>query len=106
MAEMALAGIEVTIRSKTRPRECPHEAALAILAAGVERSICETCGHISVSFVARVSGPVSRDHFARPADEGLCEDLIIDDHSPFADQERIGVRRRENASPEGLLLTA
>lgn len=105
MAEMALGGIELTIKSRTRPRECAHDTTLAVLAAGVERSICEICGHISVRFVARVTGPVTRNHFARPADEDLADE-VIEGWSPFADDERIGLRRRGPTTAESLLLTA
>lgn len=104
MAELALGGIEVAIRPRTRPGQCLHEATLSVIASGVERSICETCGHISVSFVSEVSGPVTRRHFARPADEGLEPDILV--ANPFADEERLGVRRREHADPRRLLLTA
>jgi len=100
MAELALGGIELAIRHRARPAECRHPSALIVSSAGVERSICETCGHISVSFLSEVSGPVTRRHFARPADEGLeLEDTEV---SPFADEERLGVRRRDQ-SRRGLL---
>jgi hypothetical protein len=81
-----------------------HGTTLSVIAAGIERSICETCGHISVSFVSEVAGPVTRRHFARPADEGLEPDPLT--VSPFADEERLGVRRREHADPQRLLLIA
>ncbi len=104
MAELALGGIELAIRHRTRPGECHHPSALTICSAGVERSICETCGHISVSFLSEVSGPVTRRHFARPADEGLePEDIEI---SPFAEEERLGVRRRSRSHQTPLQLTA
>ena len=105
MAELALGGIEVAINTRSR-RECAHETVLAVQAAGVERAICETCGNISVRFVYEASGPVTRDHFARPADESLQLEGELDTVSPFLDEERIGLRRREQSSPEGLLLTA
>ena len=102
MAELALGGIEVAIRPRTRPDQCRHESTLTVTATGVSRSICETCGHISVSFVSEVSGPVTRRHFARPADEGVEPDILT--ISPFADEERLGVRRREHADTRRLLL--
>lgn len=98
MAELALGGIELAIRHRARPGECAHRTVLTVAAAGVERSICETCGHISVSFPSRVAGPVTRRHFARPADEAAADPEII--QSPFADEERMGVRRRDQASPD------
>lgn len=105
MAELAVGGIEVAIKTRTRPRECSHETSLSVDAAGVERSICETCGHISVRFHYEMSGPVTRDLFARPADDCLQADIPKEEINPFSDEERIGVRRREQPH-ERLLLTA
>lgn len=105
MAELALGAIEVAIRPRTRPGECHHDHVLTITACGVERSICETCGHISVSFVSEVSGPVSRGHFARPADESDL-DVPIEIWSPFADSPHLDIHRRVPADRESLLLTA
>jgi hypothetical protein len=103
MAELALGGIELAIRHRVRPGECTHDTVLTVCAAGVERSICETCGHIGVRFPAEVAGPATRDHFARPADvAGAAREIP---ESPFADEERLGVRRRDHADP-GLPLTA
>lgn len=108
MAELALGGIEVAIRPRTRPAECAHETCLTITAAGVERSICETCGHISVRFLSELSGPVTREHFARPADECLEPDQLLDhvNETPFATEERLGLRRRDHHDRERLFLTA
>jgi hypothetical protein len=49
-----------------------------------------------------MSGPVYRSRFARPADEAVESPLV----NPFAEEERLGVRRREHVAPESLLLTA
>ena len=103
MAELALGAIEVAIRPRTRPGPCPHPTTLSVVACGVERSICEVCGHIAVSFVTEVSGPVTRRHFARPADEGIEE---VEPLNPFADHAFIGLRRRERSNRGALLLTA
>jgi len=95
MAELALGSIELEIRQRVRPGECPHDSVLTVLAAGVERSICETCGHIGVNFSTVVSGPLTRRHFARPADEAEAAEEPME--NPFADEERLGVRRRERS---------
>ncbi|HEY6635507.1 MAG TPA: hypothetical protein VI141_07825 [Acidimicrobiia bacterium] len=102
MAELALGAIEVAIRPRTRPGVCLHQHVLTVVACGVERTICEICGHIGVSFVSEVTGPVTRQHFARPADEGLddVEELL----NPFADQTRLELRRRESPDRRSLLL--
>lgn len=98
MAELALGGIELAIRHRIRPGECAHDSVLTVSAAGVERTICETCGHISVNFPSKLSGPATRRHFARPADEaaGALDDI---DENPFAEEERLGVRRRDQTTP-------
>jgi hypothetical protein len=100
MAELALGGIELAIRP--RPRQCLHETTISVTAAGVQRSICETCGHISVRFLTEMSGPVYRSRFARPADDAMA----TPEANPFAEEEHLGLRRRESPDPESLLLTA
>jgi hypothetical protein len=102
MADLALGGIELALRARPRSGQCLHESNLSVAAAGVERSICENCGHISVVFLTEMSGPVYRRKFARPADEAADSPLC----NPFAEEERLGVRRREHAAPGSLLLTA
>lgn len=101
MAELALGGFELAIRPRPRPGACLHETSLSVTAAGVRRSICETCGHISVRFVTELSGPVYRNLFSRPADEAVESPLV----NPFADEARFGVRRRNPDDPD-LLLSA
>jgi hypothetical protein len=102
MAELALGGVELAIKQRTRPGECRHDTTLAVTAAGVERSICETCGHISVRFLSEVEGPIFRSRFARPADVATGSPTI----NPFSEEPQIGVRPREHHDPRGLLLTA
>ena len=102
MAELALGGFELAIRSRPRAGQCLHETTLAIAAAGVQRSICETCGHISVRFLSEMEGPIFRNRFARPADQAVESPLS----NPFADEARLGLRRREHTDPETLLLSA
>lgn len=95
----------MAIRPRIRSGQCPHEVRLAVTAAGVERSICETCGHISVQFVSEMSGPVTREHFARPAD-GILDEPDDTPRTPFALEERLGVRRRDRVDHKSLLLSA
>lgn len=79
-----------------------HENVLSVSAAGVERSICEDCSHISVHFLSELSGPVFRSRFARPADD---DGSKSPEASPFAEDGGLGVRRREPADPKSLLPT-
>lgn len=101
MAELALGGLELALRQRARTGPCAHDNELSVTAAGVHRSICEECGHISVRFVSEVSGPIYRSRFSRPADG---EETPQD--SPFADEPRMGVRRRESTDQLSLLLIA
>lgn len=102
MAELALGGIELAIRQRPRLGECAHDTALSVVAAGVERSICETCGHISVRFLTEMEGPIFRNRFARPADLAA-ESLMT---NPFSEEPRLGVTRRQRPGQPDLLLTA
>lgn len=102
MAELALGGLEMALRPRARSGPCAHDTMLSVTAAGVERSICETCGHISVTFVTQLSGPIYRSRFSRPAD-GAAE---TPQASPFAEETQLGVRRRQHVDPESLLLSA
>lgn len=102
MAELAVGALELTMRPRTRPEPCRHDTVLSVTAAGVERSICETCGHVGVRFISEMSGPIFRSRYARPADEAVESPLAF----PFAEEPKLGVRRRENAHPACPLLIA
>lgn len=102
MAELARGGLERTWRARTRPGECLHKTTLTVKAARVERSICETCGHISVRFMDEIAGPIFRNRFARPADLAAKSPLT----NPFSDRSRLGVKPRDRQNPQDLLLTA
>jgi hypothetical protein len=83
MAEIAMGGIHVAVSTKRiAGKECPHAETLITTTAGVERIVCETCGHLSFSFPEALSGPVHRRWFARPADQ--IEEPIAT-HEPDAD---------------------
>ena len=49
--------------------QCAHSETLTTITAGIERSVCETCGHLSMSYVSEFCGPVERAVFARQIDE-------------------------------------
>jgi hypothetical protein len=101
MAELALGGIELAVRPRARSGQCLHDTNLAVVAAGVERRICEDCGHLSIGFVSEVSGPVRRGHFSRPADDLIGSGDAV--FYPFSDVEWYGVRRRSHPDPATLL---
>ena len=48
---------------------CAHEAMLSTTTAGIERTVCEACGHLTMRHVAMACGPVDRAIFAREVDQ-------------------------------------
>lgn len=50
---------------KRRQAKCPHRATVTVHSAGIERVVCERCGHVSVHFLSGLAGEVERDRFAR-----------------------------------------
>lgn len=48
---------------------CPHSNTVKVSTAGLERTVCEFCGHVSVAFTSDSTSVIDRDSFARPADE-------------------------------------
>ncbi len=39
------------------------------MVAGLERTVCNACGHVSFASLGELTGSVERRRFARPADE-------------------------------------
>lgn len=68
MAEIALGGFEIAITAKRVDRECRHTQTLSTITAGLERTVCEDCGHLTISERGGLDGPIERARFARPAD--------------------------------------
>ncbi|HLF42662.1 MAG TPA: hypothetical protein VJA46_03925 [Acidimicrobiia bacterium] len=128
MAEIALGGIHVAVgakRARQAAKVCPHTETLTTTTGGLERIVCESCGHLSFQYPEVMSGPVHRRWFARPADrveEPRPTDEPDDDwlvrytpviHTPhvheeaaaaaaraFAAQERFHIRSRYELHPE------
>lgn len=67
MAEIALGGLQVVVK-RSRPRPCEHGQILTTITCGLQREVCETCGHVSVSYIRPIAGPIDRHRFARQAD--------------------------------------
>ena len=55
--------------SRVNPQKCSHSGAITVRSTGVERFVCETCGHLSISFVTAQAEDFRRDVFARQADD-------------------------------------
>lgn len=54
-------------RSRDR-QECLHTFNMTVVSAGLERVICEACGHLSFRYLATLSGKVDRSRFEREVD--------------------------------------
>lgn len=44
---------------------CAHQQTVSVRAAGIERVVCESCGHMSFSIAGDLVGSPSRDQFER-----------------------------------------
>jgi hypothetical protein len=67
MAEIALGGLHVEVK-RTRPGLCMHEETLTTITCGLQRIVCESCGHVGVRYIRPIAGPIDRRRFARQAD--------------------------------------
>ena len=47
---------------------CAHPATIQVVSNGLERVICEDCGHVSIRYESMISGDVHRSMFSRKAD--------------------------------------
>jgi hypothetical protein len=65
-------------RRLRRQGKCAHRSTVSVQSSGVERVVCETCGHVSVHFVADLAGEVERDRFARPVERVEGKHLVPD----------------------------
>ena len=54
---------------RARPERCAHVSRISVIVAGLERTVCDTCGHVSFASSGELTGAVERRRFARPADE-------------------------------------
>lgn len=76
-------------RRLRRQDKCAHRSTVSVQSSGVERVVCESCGHVSVHFVADLAGEVERDRFARPVERvegkhlvpgnGLIDDEFVEE---------------------------
>lgn len=67
MAEIALGGLHVEVK-RNRPGLCMHEDTLTTITCGLQRIVCESCGHVGVRYIRPIAGPIDRRRFARQAD--------------------------------------
>ena len=66
---------------RARPEGCAHVSKISVIVAGLERTVCDACGHVSFAHSGELTGELDRRRFARPADdlpirrEGILEGL-------------------------------
>jgi len=126
MAEIALGGFRLAVKTRrTFIRECRHTRTLSTTTAGLERIVCEECGHISVRFQdvgVGVPGQVEdpgvkqiepdKASIVLAAREEISVPLLVEeqtgpDHRDwFAQEERLSLRDRHSHYPEVSALTA
>lgn len=92
MAEIALGGIRATF-GKSNADPCSHTESISVYSAGVQRVICESCGHLSIRLVKGLTIPVERSMFARPADI-IAADGSLPAASIFSVDRSFGLRSR------------
>jgi hypothetical protein len=61
--------MNISFNGRANPDTCAHADSITVNTVGVQRVICETCGHVSVNFIDDLGGEVSRTAFAREADQ-------------------------------------
>ncbi len=59
-----LGGKGITIRTN-----CTHSETVAIISAGIERIVCESCGNVSFMFLDDMAEEIDREVFARTVDQ-------------------------------------
>ena len=50
---------------RSNPENCSHSGAITVRSTGIERIVCETCGHVSIRFETAANDEFQRDVFAR-----------------------------------------
>lgn len=54
-------------RTHPRSRDCSHKLTVSVISDGLERVICEECGHVSIRYESMISGDIRRSQFKRLA---------------------------------------
>lgn len=62
-------------RTHPKHRDCTHYDTVNVICNGLERVICEQCGHVTIRYESMISGDVTRSQFPRRADEKARESL-------------------------------
>lgn len=56
-------------KSRINQATCQHTTTITISAAGMERAICEACGHVSFNYQPELTKSIDRERFARTVDQ-------------------------------------
>ena len=78
---------------RTRPGLCMHEETLTTITCGLQRIVCESCGHVGVRYIRPIAGPIDRRRFARQADLIHEATMTLREHSeelPLEHREEVG----------------
>ncbi len=57
---------------------CSHQSTVTVITGGLERVICEDCGHVTIRYESMISGDLDRSKFSRDADSA---DVKVGAHS-------------------------
>ena len=68
--DIAKGGIMTSLggRGITNRTNCAHSKTVAIISAGIERIVCESCRNVSFLFLDDMTDEIDRDMFARTVD--------------------------------------
>lgn len=61
----AMGGFEMNKKRKRARGQCSHPSSVTVRNSGIERTVCETCGHISFRGLEGLSGKAQRRQFER-----------------------------------------
>ena len=66
VSERPMGGIEVFVkRGRVDRAKCAHDSTITVINAGIERTVCESCGNVSINASEGLSGTASRSQFER-----------------------------------------
>ena len=86
-------------RARLQSRTCPHRATMRTIAAGLERVVCGSCGHLSFRWHEDVS-----DYIERERSRAVTVAESLEDAGLFASQALFHIRSRYELHPEASAL--
>ncbi|MEE8407512.1 MAG: hypothetical protein V3S32_10230 [Acidimicrobiia bacterium] len=74
-SDNATGGIMTLLGTRAIPNRtnCAHSKTVAIISAGIERIVCESCRNVSFMFLDDMTDEIDRDIFARTVDQEKLE---------------------------------